>query len=210
MRIQIAVAGMVLAAASAASAQQTSPDQWTNPCAGSPWWTDTNATFEDFDFWVGQWQVFHKESGQMVGFDVIEKDQKGCTLRQHWRQMNDLFRPQNAPMRLEGKSVTGISGDGVWRQLWTDHFGGNTILTGGLSPNGDMMLVSEWYSAPTQSGGQTRTRNRWFWRPIDHNTIENWGEFQTGDDTGAWTEYFRIIYRRNAPGGATVEQQRAE
>ena len=60
-----------------------------HPCSGEPWWVDNGISFEDFDFWIGEWQVYDTASGEMRGFDDIEFVHDGCAVKQHWRQMDD-------------------------------------------------------------------------------------------------------------------------
>lgn len=186
----------VLATSHAANAEEA-----FDACQGKFTFAETNATFEDFDFWVGTWQVLDSASGQLRGFDDINYIADGCVLKQTWNQMDDLFSPASTPMRLQGHSLTGIDATGAWRQMWTDNNGGNIILTGGLQDDGSMVLISEWIETPSRSGGTQQIRYHWHWMPQDDGTIHNWGFAQTGSETGPMNKYFDIIYRRHIKGG---------
>ena len=60
-----------------AHAQTTVDAEFQHPCQGSPWWVETDAKFSDFDFWLGEWQVYDAASGELRGFDDVKKDLEG-------------------------------------------------------------------------------------------------------------------------------------
>ena len=169
-------------------------------CSGPFTFVESTATYEDFDFWLGEWQVVTREGGELRGFDEIKTIHDGCVLMQQWHQMDDLFSLNESPNRLRGTSLTGIDASGKWRQLWTDNTGSNMILTGGIE-DGVMILRSEWFDVPRQSGGTVKVRNIWYWKPQEDGSIHNWGEQQRDSAEGPRTQYFDIVYRRAVKGG---------
>lgn len=169
-------------------------------CQGAFTFVESDASYEDFDFWLGEWQVVATETGELRGYDKIRMIHDGCVLKQEWHQMDDLFSLNASPNRLRGTSLTGIDAKGRWRQLWTDNTGTNMILTGGME-DGVMVLRSEWITVPTQSGNTVNVRNLWYWHPQDDGTIHNWGEQQRDSETGPKQKYFDITYRRAVKGG---------
>ena len=193
-----------------AHAQPAADAEFQHPCQGSPWWVETDAKFSDFNFWLGEWQVYDADSGELRGFDDIEKDLEGCVVKQHWRQMDDNFTQPGLPWRLQGNSLTGITADGQWRQIWTDNNGANLLFTGGVNADGVMALVSEWYNVPRKDGGTVRTRNFWYWAPQADGTIKNWGEFQSPDENAERRRYFNIVYRKSAVGSAAAQLRKPE
>lgn len=176
-------------------------EQPYDACVGQFTSTETKATYEDFDFWIGEWQVVATETGELRGYDKIKMIHNGCVLQQEWHQMDDVFSNPNAPVRLRGTSLTGIDAQGRWRQLWTDNFGSNILLTGGLDNDGTMTLTSEWTEVPTQTGARVKIRNIWHWALQDDGSIHNWGERQRGSETGPKTKYYDITYHRSVIGG---------
>lgn len=191
-----AVAALPLVAGAATQAEEP-----YDACTGPFTFVESEATYEDFDFWPGEWQVIATESGELRGYDKIRVIHDGCVLKQEWHQMDDLFSLNGSPNRLRGTSLTGIDAKGRWRQLWTDNSGTNMVLTGGLDENGVMILRSEWIEVPTQNGGKVKVRNLWYWDPQDDGSIHNWGEQQRDSETGPRTKYFDITYRRAVKGG---------
>ncbi len=172
------------------------------PCQGGVWWADSDADYADFDFWVGEWQVFDRESGLLMGLDVIEKLFGGCALHQQWRQLNDRYAVPGMPRRLRGTSHTSLGADGRWHQVWVDNNGSWLPTSGGLDASGTMVLETEWQEFRNRQGQLVRLRHRWQWRPQPDGTIHNWGDIGTPDGDGVkWQRYFDIVYRRNERGG---------
>ncbi len=212
MKIFLNLALLLSLASNAAASSILQPlekGEFVAPCEGEIWWAETDATFADFDFWVGEWQIYDRATGVLLGFDEIEKDFEGCVIRQHWRQMNDRFALPGAPWRYAGGSVTAIASDGRWQQNWLDNVGGNLLLTGGFDREGTMVLKSSWIEFTTPDGQVVRQRYRWHWAPQEDGTILNWGFVKVTVDgvpeQAPWQQYFDIVYARNAPGGPAFQ-----
>lgn len=188
------------AGAIAAMASPMAVSEPYDACKGPFTFVESTSTYEDFDFWLGEWQVVTTEGGELRGYDKIKMIHDGCVLMQEWHQMDDLFSLNASPNRLRGTSLTGIDAKGRWRQLWTDNSGSNLLLTGGME-DGVMTLRSEWIEVPTQNGDMVKVRNLWYWHPQEDGTIHNWGEQQRDSETGQRTKYFDITYRRAVKGG---------
>ena len=148
-----------------------------------------------FDFWVGDWQVFKRETGELAGIDLIEKVLEGCALQQTWIQLDDGFRP-SADQRLRGLGVLSVTQDERWRMSWSDNSGYTNVLTGALTETGAMVLDSDPVRYPRGDGGFVEVYFRWHWLPQDADTVRSWGERRIGED-GAWETSFDNIYRRN-------------
>ncbi|MEM6536444.1 MAG: hypothetical protein AAF668_01805 [Pseudomonadota bacterium] len=193
----LSVLGVCLGACTSAAAQETSP-AFKAPCSGAPAWANTAVRYDEFDFWLGEWHVYVADTGELRGFDIISRDLEGCAIRQVWRSMDDAYAPKGAPWRYSGTSLTGVSPEGVWRQIFIDNVGTNLVLTGGLQDDGTRKLTSEYFNMPRADGSTSRLRYVWLWRPNDDGTIRNWGFVEP--EEGEAQQYFELIYRRNAPG----------
>ena len=198
----VAICAIGLAVISEAASKDADFD---HPCKGKPSWVETEARFSDFDFWVGEWQVYNATSGEMRGFDVIEKDLEGCVLRQRWRHVDDSFSAPGLPWRFQGVSITGINAAGAWRQLWADNNGGNLLFEGERDEDGEMVLKSEWYMTPNKDGVMVRARSTWHWAPQDDGSIKNWGYIQSPDEKAEKRKYFDIVYRKNIIGSTAPQ-----
>lgn len=94
--------------------------------------------YRALDFTVGDWTVFDKSSGKLVGFDRIGRTLKGCAIQQSWISLDDHFSSNYVPFRMYGKSLTAFNGTG-WVQMWVDNQAGVQILKGG--PENDKFVL---------------------------------------------------------------------
>lgn len=118
-----------------------------NPCGSQE--------FRQFDFWLGDWEVFNPD-GQIAGENqVIEKDD-GCWLMENWTGT---------------KGATGTSMnyfnpvDSTWNQVWLDNGGTRLFLKGRW--NGEQMILEDEGGAR----GDENLINRIIWTPNDDGTV---------------------------------------
>ncbi len=93
---------------------------------------EADTTYRQFDFWVGEWDVFNSE-GQQAGTNRIEKLLGGCLLLENWTSARGS----------EGKSINYY--DPIrkrWVQTWVDGQGGIIAVEGGLE-DGAMRFEGE-------------------------------------------------------------------
>ena len=95
--------------------------------------------YRELYFIVGDWMVYEKSSGTLVGFDRIGRTLKGCAIQQSWISLNDHFSSNFVPFRMYGKSLTAFNGTN-WVQMWVDNQAGVQILKGG--PEKDKFVLS--------------------------------------------------------------------
>ncbi len=142
----VVIGSLLLAQASAANATQATQSPPASPC--------TSETHGQFDFWIGEWDVYPNGTDDLVAQSRIEKLHAGCVIREHW-------------MPLVGPGGSSLNNydpeSGRWHQTWVDHDvrvdfeGGLTdermVLTGYWSdfgPNGEDGLVRMTYSVTEQ------------------------------------------------------------
>ena len=177
------------------------------PCASTVWWADSGARHSDFDFWVGEWMVFDRQSGRLNGIDIIEKDLGGCAIKQRWRHMNDDYSLRGAGWRMLGTSSSGIAADGLWHQQWLDNNGGYLMMVGKLNAQGEMVMESDWLEFTDRGGQRHKLKHRWHWKPLADGSIHNWGFQRRGlPEVGEWTQYFDIEYRPIAVGSPLLQR----
>jgi hypothetical protein len=140
-----------------------------------------------FDFWVGDWQVFDAGTNKLVALDRVEKHSEGCIVQQNLSFVTDLYRRPGAKYRLSGISVNRFDGD-AWLELWADNQWGAIALRGSPDENGSMVLKSiipsrnrdlklVWEKAP---GGSVRVL-----------------QYVAPAGSGKWEKYGDLIYRPN-------------
>lgn len=131
-----------------------------------------------FDFWVGEWEVFSPD-GKKAGENRIEKIGADWGLLENWTGAGGGT----------GKSLnTWLPEKQEWRQFWVGN-GGALELTGGLNRRGEMVL-----SGATSAGG-AKTIERITWTPNPDGSVRQ--HWQQSTDGGAtWSTAFDGLYRK--------------
>jgi len=177
---RIAVAAAALCAATGAHAQDASGDAAKPaPCS--------DPAFSQFDFWVGEWDVFVPE-GKRAGSNSIQKEEYGCLLVERWTSASGTTGQSYNFVDLE---------TGKWRQVWVS--AGATIdYVGGLNDDGAMVLEGTIGYGEGKPGNGAKFRGTW--TPNDDGTVTQY--FQQYDpDKKEWTDWFTGIYKRKAKAG---------
>jgi hypothetical protein len=147
----------------------------------------SNAQARQFDFWVGEWDVFDTGTKQLVGHSLIEIASGGCMILENWTAIGG---PAN-----NGKSMNYVNpSTGKWEQLW--------IGSGGLSRNnpqkfvdgeykdGAMRFVFEQYD---KSGSKQSGRFIFFNESADQ--VRQFNEV-TNDIGKTWVTLYDLTYKR--------------
>jgi hypothetical protein len=97
-----------------------------SPCAGG--------AYRQFDFWVGDWNVYGPAGGLAAGSHVVT-DLDGCAVVENWMPVSGR----------RGRSLSSWDAEsGVWRQTWVPEqfpFPSRPIrMAGGLRPDGVMVM----------------------------------------------------------------------
>lgn len=151
---------------------ETPPAPPANTCAEDP-------HFRDFDFWLGQWDVTMRSSGESVGTNRITSIEQGCAIQENWTS-----RRGTTGMSLNWYDPTRQ----VWRQIWVAVPGYVIDIEGGLK-DGDMVLEG---TITTYGDGSTeRIRGRW--TPNDDGTVRQFFEQYSTEDE-SWQPWFDGLY----------------
>lgn len=135
---------------------------------------------DDFDFWVGRWNVYAPDGGPYQGHNVIEIVEGGCLITENWTGASgSTGQSMNFHDPLAG----------AWRQVWVSR-GAFIDYTGGLDENGAMVLEGEIF----YPGNGTRAAFRGSWTPLADGTVCQ--HFQQQGADGEWADWFTGIYVR--------------
>lgn len=145
--------------------------------------------FRALDFWAGDWQVYHKESGKLAGFDRVRRILKGCAIQQSWVSLDDHFSSPMVPFRMNGKSLTAFNGQ-KWTQFWVDNQAGSQLITGGFK-DGKLTLKSE-----EAVMGHIYMLT---WESQKDGTVHHMAQRRKIEED-TWSVLFDFIYQRNANG----------
>jgi hypothetical protein len=134
----------------------------------------------DFDYWVGEWDVYGPQ-GRQVGTNSITRLLDGGALAEHWRGAGGV----------EGHSLNAYDATADrWHQTWVDSSGGLLLLDGGLV--GDAMVLEGTLPRPDAPCAVPQ-RQRITWTREPNGVRQHW---QTSDDEGAtWQTAFDGHYR---------------
>ena len=165
----------LLAGAGCAHAQSTAP----TPAPAKPC---LDAESHQFDFWIGDWDVFNPK-GVQVGTNRIAPIYGGCVLHESWK----------ATKVVEGQSFNRYDPDrGVWHQTWVDNGGSLLLLEGGMK--GAEMVLSD-AGTPGRKPDAQINEVRWS-KNSDDSVRQVWTTSKDGGKT--WTTAFDGKYVRSS------------
>jgi hypothetical protein len=135
-----------------------------------------------FDFFLGEWDVYRGNSDTLVAHSKWERLYNGCAVRENWM-----------PLRGgEGGSLNSLDpATGRWHQTWVGSGGGGRVeFVGGMA--GEAMVLTGWWpgSGPNGEDGLTRmTYSR-----AGEGAVRQHGEFSP-DNGVSWATSFDLLYR---------------
>lgn len=134
----------------------------------------------DFDFWVGEWDVF-AANGQLAGTNSIQKTQSGCLIEERW----------SGSQGSSGVSLNYYDPlTQAWRQVWMS---ASVYIdySGGLNDDGAMELEGEIFY---HSQGN-RLPFRGIWTPnADGSVTQHFTQYDAVSDR--WNTWFTGHYVR--------------
>lgn len=146
----------------------------------------SDSSFRDFDFWVGQWDVYDNSTGNLAGSNTIEPLEQGCGLMESWTGAGgstgvsiNYFNP----VRNE------------WRQLWVSAGQYAIDIAGGLA-NDSMVLSGELYNYANGESYDFRGT----WTPNADGSVRQFFE-QFNPDNQSWEPWFDGRYERKTFAG---------
>ena len=139
--------------------------------------------FSDFDFWVGEWEVFDTNTGNKAGENSIQKMEGGCMLMESW----------NSADGGTGSSMNYFNPvTNEWRQLWVSAGQYSIDIVGGLRGK-SMVLEGSIYNF---AGAVWNFRGSW--TPNPDGSVRQFFE-QFNHDSGQWAPWFdgRYVRKQN-------------
>lgn len=143
-----------------------------DPCSGP--------LFAAFDFWLGDWNVYARGDGALLGRSRVEKVNSGCAVRETWTPVaGPVGGSLNAPDLITAR----------WHRYWLDKDGQRIELEGGPY-QGSMILAG-----PLGKGTVLRITQT----PLDRDALRLLAEVST-DDGLTWALLFEHLYLRAGSG----------
>jgi hypothetical protein len=134
-----------------------------------------------FDFFVGEWDVYANGSDTLVARSKWERLYNGCAVRENWMPLSGN----------DGGSLNAYDpATARWRQVWIGSGGGMVEFAGGAS-DAAIVLTGWWAgSGPNGEDGLIRmTYSR-----LDDGAVRQLGEF-SADQGLSWQPSFDLVYR---------------
>ena len=146
----------------------------------------TNPEYRQFDFWLGDWNVYDP-AGKLAGTNRVTLELGRCVLHEHWNgtrgSVGESFNAYDQPR-------------GRWHQTWVDNGGTVLSLEGGLHGR-DMVLQGTTPDSAAQDG---QAIQRITWSPLDSGDVrQHWEASKDGGAT--WTTAFDGRYVRKERDG---------
>ena len=136
---------------------------------------------KDFDFWVGEWEVYDKAGSVKYGDNTITRTNRGCYLYEQWVSSTGV--PGNSMNYYD-------PGQKRWRQHWVGAGGSIIDIYGGLV-GGSMVLKGRLYTINPPSEKPFRGT----WTPLPDGRVRQL--FEHSDDKGkTWISWFDGYYQR--------------
>lgn len=155
-----------------------SPAQTTNPPPAPP---PPLPVAHDFDFWIGDWEVFQTGTEIKIGESTVEAVAGGHALYENWTSIRAT---------QTGKSLTSRHQfTGEWQQFYVGSGGWTTHYRGKFEA-GKLVLIAEVITPQGQ-----KALNRGIWTNNPDGTVRQ--QFEQSTDGGAtWKLNFDGTYRR--------------
>ncbi len=151
----------------------TPPAAQRPPCA--------SIEHRQFDFWVGDWDVYPTGKDAQVATSKIERLYGGCVIRENWMPL------KGAP----GGSINSYDGaDKIWRQTWADAGNSWVEFKGGFA-DGAMVLTGSWRGSGAKG---TDALTRMTYTKDMSGAVRQFGE-QSSDGGKTWSASFDFNYR---------------
>lgn len=144
------------------------------PCYG-------NAHAREFDFWVGEWDVFATGTKTLVGHSLIQLISGGCALLENWEGGNS-----------SGKSINFIDPNtNKWKQSWAGSY------ANGVQEfvNGEYRDSAMRFEYETTNTNGNKLKGRFIFYNQEPNQVRQFNE-ASADGGKTWTTNYDFTYIR--------------
>ena len=149
----------------------------------------TSPEYHQFDFWVGDWDVFEQNSNQSDAHVRVDRILDGCVLREHYEDTSGTVGESFTTYDVARK---------LWHQTWVTNRGRLLTIEGKLE-DGSIRLAGSYFRDNAQE-----VRVRGVWTPDGNNVRES--AVISSDAGKTWQPWFDLSFRprTNSDDAATV------
>lgn len=158
--------------------------------------TQAQSTFKahkgEFDFWIGEWNVYKYGTDTLVGVSKIESILSGGTIKETYHSSRGNYA---------GTSLSKYNAqEQRWEQYYVDNGGLTLHITGELE-DGKMILANKVRQQ------ESDLHNRITWSPDEDGVRQTW---DTSSDGLSWTTVFDGYYRQDRPNLKSLITRKGE
>ena len=139
--------------------------------------------YRQFDFWVGQWDVYDPRTNRLVAHSLVEKLYDGCAVRENWLPLSGKGGGSLNSYRADRRQ---------WIQVWTDWQNSLNEYRGGLEKS-SMVLTG----TSTSASGQDSPARMTFERQKDGSVVQT--GYGSADSGKTWQLAYQFVYRKAPP-----------
>ena len=138
--------------------------------------------YREFDFWLGQWDVFERGSSTKTADVLVTAELGGCVIRETYEDTTGL----------RGVSLSSYDAQAErWQQTWVTNRGQLLVIHGRRAASG--MSFAGWMH---ETDGETQVRATW---APDGDGVRETAE-RSRDGGTTWTPWFDLSFRHRSPG----------
>jgi hypothetical protein len=155
----------------------------TLPVSAQPAPSNLKPLYHQFDFWLGQWDVYKYSTDTLVGKSHIESIIDSVGLLENYRVTEGSYT---------GKSISKYNpAEKRWEQYWVDSAGLTLFMTGKLTDH--KMVMND-----AMHGEAQKVLNQIVWEPMENGSVrQTWSVSKDGGKN--WTVVFDGEYRKRKP-----------
>lgn len=144
-----------------------------NPC--------NSEKVHEFDFWIGEWDVYDINADTIVGHNIITPIADGCAILENWTGGSGSI----------GSSINKYNfSTQMWEQMWVDN-SGSSLHIKGVYKDRKMILENE---QPARGGNGTVKNKITYYNNADGTVRQHW-EYST-DKGKTWLNAFDGLYKK--------------
>jgi tetratricopeptide (TPR) repeat protein len=152
-------------------------DKKARPC-------EFDSHYQEFDFWIGEWDVHPANNPALAGTSVIEKILGSCVILENWTGSGGG----------SGKSFNVYDATTQkWEQIWVDAFGTLTKYSGGIKDG-----VMDYYADSIAPNGKPVKMHLQFFK-LGPDSVRQFNQLSS-DGGATWTVGYDFIYTRKKSG----------
>lgn len=147
---------------------------------------NVNPVYRQFDFWLGEWDVFGK-NGKKAGDSKISLILDSCIVLEEW-----ISASSQQGLIYSGKSFNTYNRSSrQWQQTWVDNTGGSNEYLKGKFENNKMEFLTD----PFYFKKDSLALRRLSFHKLSDEKVRQHGEISK-DNGNTWTTEYDLEYRR--------------